>query len=81
MYRWIWRHLPGNWAAKLAGCLALFVGVVALLFYVVFPWVDPKLPWNDAGVNRDAAPTVVVLHAAPAARPVRPAGGRAGGGR
>lgn len=54
MYRWIWRHLPGQWPLKLVGCLVLFVGVVALLFLVVFPWIDPKLPWNNVGVNGGA---------------------------
>ena len=55
MYRWIWRRLPGRWPLKLLGCLVLFVGVVALLFLVIFPWIDPKLPWNNVGVNGAAA--------------------------
>lgn len=66
MYRWIWRHLPGGWPVKLAGCVVLFVGVVALLFLVVFPWVDPKLPWNDVGVNRGAPAATVLPHLPPA---------------
>ncbi|HTC69950.1 MAG TPA: hypothetical protein VK662_10310 [Acidothermaceae bacterium] len=51
MYEWIWRKLPGGLAAKLGGCVALFAGVLALLFFVIFPWVEPRLPWNDVTVN------------------------------
>lgn len=61
MYRWIWHHLPGNRMTKTAGCLVLFAGVVVLLFLVVFPWVDPKLPWNDVGVTRGGAAVIVVV--------------------
>jgi hypothetical protein len=51
MYGWIWRRLPGNRWLKSLQCLVLLVGVVALLFLVVFPWLDPRLPWNRASVN------------------------------
>jgi hypothetical protein len=51
MYEWIWRKLPGGLAAKLGGCVGLFAGVLALLFFVIFPWVEPRLPWNDVTVN------------------------------
>jgi hypothetical protein len=47
MYGFLWRHLPGPRWAKSLELLALFLAVVALLFYVVFPWVDPLLPFND----------------------------------
>jgi hypothetical protein len=47
MYGWIWRHLPGPMAARIALAVVLVVGVVALLFFVVFPFVDPLLPFND----------------------------------
>ncbi|HEX7354795.1 MAG TPA: hypothetical protein VF288_08180 [Mycobacteriales bacterium] len=51
MYGWLWRHLPGPWPVRLVETLALVVGVVALLFYVVFPAADPHLPFNDVTVN------------------------------
>ena len=51
MYVWIWRHLPGNWIAKALGSLLLFAGVVALLFFFLFPWIEPRLPFNDVTVN------------------------------
>jgi hypothetical protein len=47
MYGWIWRHLPGPFAVRIALAVVLVVGVVALLFFVVFPFVDPLLPFND----------------------------------
>jgi len=51
MYGWIWHRLPGGLAAKLGGCAVLFIGVLALLFFVIFPWAEPRLPWNDVTVN------------------------------
>jgi hypothetical protein len=30
---------------------ALLVGVVALLFVVVFPWLEPRLPFTDVTVD------------------------------
>ncbi|MGH3744900.1 MAG: hypothetical protein ACRDTP_08590 [Mycobacteriales bacterium] len=56
MYGWLWRHLPGPWPLRLVETLALVVGVVALLFYVVFPAADPHLPFNDVTVN---SPTTI----------------------
>ena len=47
MYSWIWRHLPGTSAVKALQALLLVVAVVALLMLVVFPWVEPRLPYND----------------------------------
>ena len=55
MYIWIWRHLPGPLAARIAGCGALFAAVVAVLFLVVFPRVEPLLPFSDVTVDPPAA--------------------------
>ena len=52
MYGWIWRHLPGNTASRTAIALVLVLAVVALLLFVVFPWVEPKLPFNDITVDQ-----------------------------
>lgn len=51
MYSWIWRHLPGGRGGKLAGSLLLAVAVAALLLFVVFPWLDPYLPFNQITVR------------------------------
>ena len=51
MYLWIWRRLPGGVIAKLAGSLVLFLAVVALLLFVVFPWAEPLLPFDDVQVG------------------------------
>lgn len=55
MYGWIWRHLPGPWPAKTLSALILVAAVLALLWYVVFPWAGPKLPINDVTVQQAAA--------------------------
>lgn len=52
MYTWIWRHLPGGLSWKVLQAFVLFAAVAALLLFVVFPWVEPRLPWNDVTVTR-----------------------------
>ncbi|HEY8372256.1 MAG TPA: hypothetical protein VIL00_05885 [Pseudonocardiaceae bacterium] len=47
MYGWIWRHLPGPLVVKVIEALLLVAGVVALLLFVVFPWLSPMLPFNN----------------------------------
>ncbi|CCH27353.1 hypothetical protein AB0I60_10830 [Actinosynnema sp. NPDC050436] len=47
MYGWIWRHLPGPLPVRVLEALVLVAGVVALLMFVVFPWAEPKLPFNN----------------------------------
>ncbi|MGH3858041.1 hypothetical protein [Actinokineospora sp.] len=47
MYGWIWRHLPGPMAVRAITAFLLIAGVVALLMFVVFPWIEPKLPFNQ----------------------------------
>lgn len=51
MYSWIWRKLPGGTPAKAAQALILFLAVVALLFFVVFPLIEPHMPYNDVTVE------------------------------
>ncbi|MFN8167967.1 MAG: hypothetical protein U0S36_04205 [Candidatus Nanopelagicales bacterium] len=51
MYAALWRKLPGPWPAKLIWSSALLAGTVALLFSVVFPWLEPRLPFNDVTVD------------------------------
>lgn len=55
MYSWIWRHLPGGLPGKLLGSFVLFALVVLLLFTVVFPAVEPLLPYNDVTVDTESA--------------------------
>jgi hypothetical protein len=52
MYVWIWRHLPGPLAARVAQALLLVAAVSLLLLFVVFPWLEPHLPIDHATVNR-----------------------------
>ena len=51
MYGWIWRHLPGSTGVRAVVALALVLAVVALLLFVVFPAVEPHLPFNDVTVD------------------------------
>jgi hypothetical protein len=51
VYGWIWRHLPGGTATKALLSLLLVLAVCALLLFVVFPWAEPLLPFNDVTVD------------------------------
>ena len=51
MYLWMWRHLPGGTATRAVTALALVLVDCALLLFVVFPWMEPRLPFNDVTVG------------------------------
>jgi hypothetical protein len=51
VYGWIWRVLPGGLPGKILGSAILISAVVALLLFVVFPWLEPRLPFNEVTVN------------------------------
>ena len=54
MYVWIWRHLPGGLPGKIVGTLVLLAGAVAVLFLVVFPYAEPRLPFNQVTVPHES---------------------------
>ena len=54
MYSWIWRRLPFGLPGKLIGSLVLATATVALLWFVVFPWAEPLLPFDDVQVTQDS---------------------------
>ncbi|MFC4337153.1 hypothetical protein [Salininema proteolyticum] len=63
MYSWIWRRIPGGVPGKLVGMLGLAAGAFALLWFAVFPAVQPHMPWSnvdpglsDNGPAGDLAP-------------------------
>ena len=51
MYVWIWHRLPGPTAAKAAQAALLIAIVCAILLFVVFPWIEPHLPFTHVTVN------------------------------
>jgi hypothetical protein len=51
MYSWIWRHLPGGTAVRTLITVVLVAAVCALLLFVIFPWAEPQLPFNDVTVD------------------------------
>lgn len=63
MYAWIWRHLPFGLWGKLGSSLLLAVAAAALLWFVVFPWIDPwleevLLPFDDSQLEVPGGDTV-----------------------
>ena len=51
MYTWIWRRLPGRLPGKIVGALALVLAVCALLLFVVFPEIEPLLPFTEVTIT------------------------------
>lgn len=51
MYAWIWRKLPFGLPGKLIGSALLIGAALALLWYVIFPWAEPLLPFDDVQVE------------------------------
>jgi hypothetical protein len=75
VYSWLWRHIPfKQWQLKALVSAVLAAGVGALLWYQVFPAVEPILPFDDVQVetNEPGANTVVDSPAAPPSATVRP---------
>jgi hypothetical protein len=50
MYVWLWRHLPGPLAVRIAQVVVLVLAVAALLLFVIFPAVEPLLPISQVTV-------------------------------
>lgn len=57
MYVWIWRHLPGPVPVRVLQTMVLLAAAVALLLFVVFPAVEPLLPYNDVTVSHSDTPS------------------------
>jgi hypothetical protein len=51
MYGWIWSKLPFGLPGKIAGSVVLAAAALALLWYVIFPAVEPLLPFDDAQIE------------------------------
>ncbi|MET7417934.1 hypothetical protein [Dactylosporangium sp. NPDC005555] len=54
MYGWIWRHIPfKQWQLKSLVSVVLIGALTAVLWYKVFPAVEPILPFDDVQVETD----------------------------
>lgn len=47
MYGYIWKKLPGGKLQKSIEAAVLIAAVIALLFFVVFPWVNQLITEAD----------------------------------
>jgi len=63
VYTWLWRHFPGGLPGKLLSSLVLIAVAVAVLFLVVFPRVEPLLPFQDVTVQTGPSATPVATPA------------------
>jgi hypothetical protein len=47
MYGFIWKKLPGSKLQKSIEAAVLIIAVIALLFLVVFPWVNQLITQTE----------------------------------
>ncbi|MDL4816760.1 hypothetical protein [Actinomadura opuntiae] len=57
MYAWLWRHLPGTWPAKAGIAVAIVAVLAAVLWWGVFPWLEPKVQLDHGVVDGTPSPT------------------------
>ncbi|HRW18646.1 MAG TPA: hypothetical protein P5181_07345 [Dermatophilaceae bacterium] len=57
MYAALWRRLPGGRWARTGQCVLLAALAVVLLYGVVFPWLAPHLPIDDATLPQPSGAT------------------------
>ena len=51
MYAWIWRRLPFGLPGKLVGSVLLVTAAAALLWFWIFPALEPLLPFDDVQIS------------------------------
>jgi hypothetical protein len=51
MYAWIWRRIPFGLRGKLAASTLVVAAITALLWFVVFPVVEPIMPFNNGQLD------------------------------
>lgn len=51
MYAWIWRHLPGTTRTRLLISAGVVLVVCVVLWYVAFPWIEPKIQFDHGTVE------------------------------
>jgi hypothetical protein len=52
VYGWLWRRLPGNTGVKLLTAAILVAVAVAVLWYAVFPLLEPAVTLDEVTVQR-----------------------------
>ncbi len=55
MYAWIWRHLPGETLTRVCTALGLVAVIGLVLWYAVFPWVEPKIQFDHGTVGGETS--------------------------
>jgi hypothetical protein len=51
MYEWIWRKLPYGLPGKILGSVLIAAAATAIMWFWIFPAIEPILPFDDAQVG------------------------------
>lgn len=52
MYGLVWRRLPGPLAVRIVTAVLVALAVLALLWFVVFPFVDSRYTYSPGTIGR-----------------------------
>ncbi|MER6003759.1 hypothetical protein ACIHFD_24925 [Nonomuraea sp. NPDC051941] len=52
MYAWLWRKLPGTARTKLLTAAVMVAAVGVVLWYVVFPLLEPMVTLDEVSVRK-----------------------------
>ncbi|GAA4054187.1 hypothetical protein [Nonomuraea soli] len=52
MYAWLWRMLPGGLGVRLLTATALVAAASAVLWYFVFPLLEPSVALDEVTVQK-----------------------------
>jgi hypothetical protein len=52
VYAWLWRKLPGPPRARAPIAIVLAAAAVAVLWYVVFPFLEPMVTLDEVTVRK-----------------------------
>ena len=56
MYTHLLRILPGDRWTRSMLAMGLLLAIIALLWYVVFPWLEPKIQFDHTTVDSPSIP-------------------------
>ena len=62
MYGFIWRHLPGDTTTRAFVAVGAALAVVAILWYLVFPWAEPKIAFDHGTVGDGSSAPAAPAH-------------------
>ena len=65
MYAWLWRRLPGDTTTKVFTAFVGALVICVMLWYVVFPWIEPRIQFDHGTVEQGGSSAPPKVHRTP----------------